>query len=100
MTRGRCAAVRLRLDGLGSLDRDLGENASAPGGWRRRLETGRCASLTELAAAEKINASDVLRVLLLTLLASAILEAILEGMRPERMTLPALMEGVEVEWRQ
>ncbi len=44
--------------------------------------------MAELAAAEKINASYVSRVLRLTLLASAIVEAILEGTQPKAITLP------------
>jgi hypothetical protein len=68
--------------------------------WRRMLEEGRFATLTELAAAEKINRSYVCRVLRLTLLAPDIVEAILDGRQPEGITLPGLMEGVEVEWRR
>ena len=37
--------------------------------WLRMLETGRFATITEWAAAEKINASSVARILRLTLLA-------------------------------
>ena len=59
--------------------------------WRRMLESGRLGTLAELAAAEKINASYVSRVLRLTLLAPVIVEAILEGRQPEGMTLPGLM---------
>ncbi len=66
--------------------------------WRRMLESGRFGTLAELAAAERINASYVSRVLRLTLLPPAIVDAILEGAQPEGMTLPALMEGVGVEW--
>jgi hypothetical protein len=68
--------------------------------WRRMLEEARFGTLAELAAAEKINASYVSRVLRLTLLPPAIVEAILEGTQPEGMTLPALMVGVEAEWGQ
>jgi hypothetical protein len=66
--------------------------------WRRMLEGGQFATVQELAAAEKINASCVSRVLRLTLLAPDIVEAILDGRQPEGMTLPGLMEGVAVEW--
>ena len=66
--------------------------------WRRMLETGRFGTLAELAAAEKINASYVSRVLRLTLLAPDIVEAILDGRQPEGMTLPGLLKGVPVEW--
>lgn len=68
--------------------------------WLRMLETGRFATIRELAAAEKINASYVSRILRLTLLAPDVVEAILDGQQPEGMTLPGLMEGVAVEWGQ
>jgi hypothetical protein len=67
--------------------------------WRRMLEGGQFATVQELAAAEKINASYVSRVLRLTLLAPDLVEAILDGRQPEGMTLPGLMEGVAVEWQ-
>ena len=66
--------------------------------WLRMLETGRFSTLTELAAAEKINAPYVSRILRLTLLAPAVVEAILDGRQPEGMTLPGLMEGVATQW--
>jgi hypothetical protein len=68
--------------------------------WRRMLETGRCATINELAAAEKINSSYVSRVLRLTLLAPDMVEAILDGRQPEGMTLPGLMEPFPVEWER
>ena len=51
--------------------------------WLRMLESGRFATITELAAAEKINASYVSRILRLTLLAPDVVEAILDGRQPE-----------------
>ena len=66
--------------------------------WLRMLETGRFATINELAAAEKINASYVARILRLTLLTPDLVEAILDGRQPEGMTLPGLLAGVEVEW--
>ena len=63
--------------------------------WLRMLETGRFATITELAAAEKINVSYVARMLRLTLLAPDLVEAILDGRQPEGMTLPGVIEG---EW--
>ena len=53
-----------------------------------------------MAAAEKINSSYVSRLLRLTLLAPGIVEAILDGLQPEGMTLPGLMEGVEAQWER
>jgi hypothetical protein len=68
--------------------------------WRRMLETGRFATINELAAAEKINSSYVSRVLRLTLLAPDIVEAILDGRQPEETTLPRLMEPFPVKWKE
>jgi hypothetical protein len=62
------------------------------------IETGRHATVAELAAAEKINPSYVSRVLRLTLLSPTMVEAILAGRQPEGMTLPGLMEPFPVEW--
>ena len=64
------------------------------------LESGECASITELAAAEKIDRSYLCRVLRLTLLALEIVEAILDGRQAEGVTLPALMKAVPVEWER
>ena len=66
--------------------------------WRKMLETGRYATIGEIAAAEKINDSFVSRLLRLTLLAPDIVEAILNGRQPDGMTLPELMEPFPVEW--
>jgi hypothetical protein len=67
--------------------------------WQRLLESGECGSITELAAAEKIDRSYLRRVLRLTLLASVLVEAILDGRQAEVTTLPALMKGFPAEWR-
>jgi len=66
--------------------------------WRRMIETGRFATINELAAAEKINSSYVSRLLRLTLLEPDIVDAILDGRQPEGMTLPALIEPFPMEW--
>ena len=68
--------------------------------WQRMLESGGYSSLTELAAAEKINLSYMSRVLRLTLLAPEIVEVILDGRQQEGMSLPALMKGFPVEWKR
>lgn len=68
--------------------------------WRRMLETGRFATINELAAAEKINSSYVSRVLRLTLLAPHIVEAILDGRQPEGMTLPRLLVPFPATWSE
>ncbi len=67
--------------------------------WRKLLEAGTFSTVEELAAAEKINASYVSRILRLTLLAPEIVEAILDGRQPAGMTLAALMKGMPAIWR-
>jgi hypothetical protein len=47
--------------------------------WQRMLESGDYGSIAELAAAERINASYLARVLRLTLLSPNVVEAILGG---------------------
>lgn len=77
-----------------------------PMGWSERsagcacLEAGQFATITDLAVAEKINASYVSRVLRLTLLPPDVVEAILDGRQPERMTLPGMMKPFPVVWER
>ena len=66
--------------------------------WRRLLEEGQYGSVVELAEAEKINKSYVSRVLRLSLLASPIIEAILNGRQPHTLGLPILLEPLPLEW--
>ena len=66
--------------------------------WRRMLETGAVATVTEIAAKERINGSYVSRVLRLTLLAPEIVEAILDGRQATDVTLPVLMKVFPAEW--
>jgi hypothetical protein len=66
--------------------------------WRKLLESGRYATVEELAASEKINTSYVSRVLRLTLLAPDIVEAIMDGRQPVTMKLADLLEPFPVEW--
>jgi hypothetical protein len=68
--------------------------------WKRLLEDGRYASVSDIARAEKLDRTYVGDVLRLTLLAPEIVEAIAEGRQPAEMTLPGLMKGVAVEWGQ
>lgn len=68
--------------------------------WRELLENGTHATIAEIAAAEKINASYVGRVLRLTLLAPDIVEAILGGRQPAELQLADLMSPFAVEWER
>ena len=66
--------------------------------YQKLLDEGRYASISEMAAAEKIERGYLGTLLRLTLLAPGLVEAILNGRQPEGMTLPALLEGVPVGW--
>lgn len=66
--------------------------------WEQILEKGQCASIGELAKAEKINKSYLCRVLRLTLLAPDIIEAILDGRQPPTLTLSELLAPFPVDW--
>jgi hypothetical protein len=66
--------------------------------WRKMLEDGTYNMVEEIAAAEKINASYVSRVLRLTLLAPDIVEAILDGRQPAGLQLGALLKPLPTSW--
>ena len=66
--------------------------------YQRMLDDGRYASISEMATAEKIERGYLGTLLRLTLLAPAIVEAMLDGRKPDGVTLPALLEPFPVEW--
>lgn len=66
--------------------------------WRRLMEGGQFASVTELAEAEKINDSYLCRVLRLTLLAPDIVEAILDGRQPAKLQIDVLLKPLPLDW--
>ena len=68
--------------------------------WRKLLETGVHTTIEDIAAAEKITASYVSRILRLTLLAPSIVEAILDGRQGPDVTLATLMKPFPVEWEK
>jgi hypothetical protein len=68
--------------------------------WRKLLETCTHTTVAEIAAAEKINASYVGRVLRLTLLAPEIVEAILDGRQSANLQLEDLLRRFPVGWRE
>ena len=68
--------------------------------WRKLLETAVYGTIEELAAAEQINPSYVSRILRLTLLAPPIVEVIINGRQPARMTLGLLMQPFSVVWQE
>jgi hypothetical protein len=68
--------------------------------WQNMLETGRYATIKEIARAEKINPSYVSRVLRLTLLAPAMVEAVMDGRASVPPTLAEAMKAFPVEWSE
>ena len=64
------------------------------------LESGKYATVREIANAEKINETYVGRVLRLTLLAPDIVEAILNGLQPTQLQLDGLMRRFPVVWNE
>ncbi len=67
--------------------------------YQKLLDDGRYASISEMAAAEKIERGYLGTLLRLTLLAPDIVEALLEGRQPEGMTLPALLGPAPMAWQ-
>ena len=68
--------------------------------WRAMLESGKHATARDLAAAHKINASYVSRILRLTLLAPDIVEMILDGRQPETITMSSLKKPFPLIWSE
>ena len=66
--------------------------------YQRLLDEGRYASISEMAAAEKIERGYLGTLLRLTLLAPDIVEAILDGRQAAELGLPTLMKPFPPEW--
>ena len=66
--------------------------------YQQLLDEGRYASISEMAAAERIERGYLGSLLRLTLLAPDIVAAILDGRQPAELGLPTLMEAVPPEW--
>jgi hypothetical protein len=66
--------------------------------WRRMIESGKFASITELAKAEDVNQSYACRILRLSLLAPSIVTTILNGRHDSDVMLKKLMEPLPVRW--
>jgi hypothetical protein len=62
------------------------------------LADGRYGTITELAAGEKLDRGYRWKILMLTLLAPDIVEAIMDGRQPLELWVHVLREGFPVEW--
>jgi hypothetical protein len=66
--------------------------------WRRRIESDRAKSITDLAEQEGITDAYVCRLLPLTCLASDIVEAILDGRQPKGLRLAEVLGNGPLAW--
>ncbi|MCA3314749.1 MAG: hypothetical protein ING06_16980, partial [Roseomonas sp.] len=66
--------------------------------YQKLLDEGRYASISDMAAGERIERGYLGTLLRLTLLAPEMVEAILNGRQPEGVTLPRLLAGVPAGW--
>ena len=66
--------------------------------YQRMLDEGRYVSISEMAAAEKIERGYLGTLLRLTLLAPDIVEAILYGRQPTDLGLPRLLGAIPADW--
>ena len=67
--------------------------------WKKMLDDGRYGTVTELAAGEKLDREYLGKILMLTLLAPDVVEAIMDGRQPAELGVHVLREGFSVDWR-
>ncbi|SFB98115.1 hypothetical protein [Tropicimonas isoalkanivorans] len=68
--------------------------------WKRMLESGEFASISELAEREGIAFTYMARLMRLSLLAPEIVDAIMEGRQPESVTLANMMDPFPLDWKE
>ncbi|GGC66679.1 hypothetical protein GCM10011504_50830 [Siccirubricoccus deserti] len=68
--------------------------------YQRMLDEGRYASISEMAAGERIERGYLGTLLRLTLMAPNIVEAILDGRRPDDLSLPRLLQPFPWNWSE
>jgi hypothetical protein len=68
--------------------------------YQRLLDEGRYASISEMAAAERIERGYLGTLLRLTLMAPDVVEAILNGQAPSAVGLPRLLEPLPLSWME
>jgi hypothetical protein len=68
--------------------------------WRRRIESGRARSITDLAEQEGVTDAYVCRLLPLTCLAPDIVEAILDGRQPKGLRLAEMLGNGPLLWEE
>jgi hypothetical protein len=68
--------------------------------WRRRIESGRAKSITDLAEQENVTVTYVCRLLPLTCLAPDIVEAVLDGRQPKGLRLAEMLGNGPLAWEE
>jgi hypothetical protein len=68
--------------------------------WRRRIESGRAKSITDLAEQVGVTDAYVCRLLPLTCLAPDIIEAILDGRQPKGLRLAEMLGNAPLGWNE
>lgn len=68
--------------------------------WKRMLDSGEFASISELAEREGIAFTYMARLMRLSLLAPEIVDAIMDGRQPESVTLANLMDPFPLDWKE
>ena len=68
--------------------------------WKRMLDSGEFASISELAEREGIGFTYMARLMRLSLLAPEIVAAIVDGHQPESVTLANLMDPLPLDWKE
>ena len=68
--------------------------------WRRRIESGRAKSITDLAEQEGVTDAYVCRLLPLTCLAPDIVEALLDGRQPKGLRLAEMLGNGPLAWEE
>lgn len=68
--------------------------------WKRMLEAGEYASISELAEKERITFTYMARLMRLCLLSPEIVVTIMDGRQPACITLTNLMDPFPLDWKQ
>jgi hypothetical protein len=68
--------------------------------WRRRIESGKAKSITDLAEHEGVTVAYVCRLLPLTCLAPDIVEAVLDGRQPKGPRLAEMLGNGPLDWNE
>ena len=81
-------------------DETLGKALLRAHRWRRRIESGRAKSITDLAEQEGVTDAYVCRLLPFTCLAPNIVEAILDGRQPKGLRLAEVLGKGPLGWEE